>query len=275
MSPIRSLFAGACLMVATAFAARVAPTDLGLSVWVPSGWALESLGGESDFRMYAMYDTSGAHGALVFFEVQSGIYAEGTTREWIKAEALTRGYMIEGGCFGSLFADDSMRVDGAFAREVYGQSADCDEGSSNLLSEMKDRYYRVTGYGNIGWVISFEGDTADVDTAANTYLDILDSVKLDLSFQSIPPVGVKYRHVAAAAARKIVSDGSGIRMDLGTDVAPQIQVLDLRGRVLHGSIVSNGGGVWSWRPERFSGGTVAIRIKFGAREWTGSTVLSR
>ena len=275
MNKIRSLVAGACLLVGASFAARVAPTDLGLSVWVPGGWSLESLGGESDFRMYAMYDTSGAHGAMVFFEVKSGIHAEGSTREWIKAEALTRGYLIEGGCFGTLLADDTMLVDGAFAREVYGRSADCDTTSSALLSDMKDRYHRVTGFSDVGWVVSFEGDTPDVDTAANTYLGILDSVKLDLSFQSIPPLGVKYRHVAAAPARKIVSDASGIRMDLGTEIEPQIQVLDLRGRVLHGSIVSNGGGVWSWRPEGFSGGTVAIRIKSGAREWTGSAVLSR
>lgn len=275
MSRIRSLLAGACLMAATSFASRVAPADLGLSVWVPSGWALENLGGEADFRMYAMYDTSGAHGALVFFEVQSGITDDGTTREWIKAEALTRGFLIEGGCFGTLLADDTMLVDGVFAREVYGQSADCDEASSTLLSEMKDRYYRVTGYRNMGWVVSFEGDTADVDTAANTYLDILDSVRLDLSFQSIPPVRVGDRRVAPATARKIVSQGNTIRMDLGTELEPRIQVVDLRGRVLHGKIVSNGGGAWSWRPEGFAGGTVAIRIKSGAREWTGSAVLSR
>ncbi len=262
-------------MSAASFATRLAPADLGLSVWVPTGWALENLGGDNDFRTYAMYDTTGTHGGLVFFEVQSGITNDGTTREWIKAEALTRGYMIEGGCFGTLLADDTMLVDGVFAREVYGQSADCDETSSTLLSEMKDRYYRVTGYRNIGWVVSFEGDTADVDTAANTYLDILDSVNLDLSFQSIPPVGVKARQVAPALAGKIVAAGPGIRLDLGTDVEPRIQVVDLRGRIVHGRIVSNGGGVWSWRSEGHAGGTVAIRIKVGAREWTGSAVLSR
>lgn len=262
-------------MAATSFAERVVPADLGLSVWVPSGWALENLGGESDFRIYAMYDTTGAHGALVFLEVQSGITNDGTTREWIKAEALTRGYLIEGGCFGTLLADDTMRVDGVFAREVYGRSADCDEASSTLLSEMKDRYFRITGNGGIGWVVSFEGDTADVDTAANTYLDILDSVRLDLSFQTIPPVRVGDRHVASPMASKIVSQGNTIRMDLGTEIEPGIQAVDLRGRVLHGKIVSNGGGAWSWRPEGFAGGTVAIRIKSGAREWTGSAVLSR
>lgn len=275
MTKLKALIAGAMVCASSALADRIAPADLGMSIWVPSGWKFAYLGGSTDFRYYSLYDTTGTHGGWFQFETYSGAYNSGSTRQWVNEEALVRGYLIEGDCYGTLLSDDTMRVDGAYAREVYGRSATCDSGSTTLLTPMQDRYYRMTGYGDIGWVMSFEGDTSDVDTAANTYLAVLDSVKLDLTFSTIPAVGVKYRHIGAPRSKKLVVERNGVRLNLETNSAPEIQVLDLNGRIVSGRIQSGGSGVWNWRPEGAPPGMVVIRVKSGSTQWTDRAVLPR
>jgi len=279
MKSLKTLVAGFGLLVSTALAGqRVQPYDLGLSLWVPDGWVLERDDATTDYRLYTLYDptlrdTSQVHSTFFQLEVFSGILASGnTSRQWVKQEALVREYYLEGECFGTLLSSDTMTLDGAFAREIYGRAATCD--STNLLGPMEDRFTRVTAYGDIGWVMSFAGDTADVDTASSTYLAMMDSIKLDLTFSSIPYVGVKSK-LRAAALRKIVSEGAGLRLNTGTEAIPRIEVMDLQGRILSGRLESGGRGAWLWRPDRPVAGMVAVRVTTGTSQWMDRAVLGR
>lgn len=274
MKRLSLVLAGLCLAVGASSAGRVEPADLGLSVWVPPHWVLNSEGGDAAFRFFSLYDTTGAHAGFVTFEVYSGANLLGGDRKWVDEEALVRGLMIEGSCFGSLVSDDSMLVDGAYAREIYGRAAECDSGSLVLLSNMKDYYHRVTGNGDIGWVLSFESDTADADTAASTYFGILDSVRLDRSFLTIPNVGVKRRYLSPTV-REVVSAGSAIRIATGAGTVPEVEVMDLSGRRLAGRLEPKAGGLFLWTAQEGFAGTVAVRVRSGGLDWTGRAVLSR
>lgn len=281
MTSTKALLAGLFVFASTAFAAtstgtRVEPSDLGLSLWVPSGWVLSNEGGLSDFRLYSMIDTTGAHAALFQFEVYSGVAASGSAKAWVKDEALVRSYILQGQCYGEVLTEDTMLVDGAYARKLYGRSADCDSASNQLLSSIKARYFRITGYGDFGWVMSFEVDTADLRSSSSEYLSILDSVKLDLGFSNIPPVGVKYRQTTPRlGVRRMGVDANGLRLELGSATIPDIEVADLRGRVLSGRIVSMGDGVWGWRSNGLSPGMVVVRVRSGSANWMDKAVLPR
>jgi hypothetical protein len=271
----RALFAGLVALISTTHAARVQPADLGLSVWVPPGWLLSNEGGDSTFRLYTLYDTTGNHAALFQLEANSGATAGGGADQWVRDEALVRGYLIEGSCYGNLLSDDSATLNGHYTREVYGRAATCDSGSTTLLSDLQDRFYRIMATGDIGWVMSFEGDTTDVDSAAGTYLSILDSIQLDPSFQTIPPVGIKAFHNRARSGHRISTDPKGLMMDLQTDQRPEIQVMDLNGRVLSGLVSSRGGGLWAWRPDASHQGMVVVRVRSGSSQWMDRAVLPR
>jgi len=270
----RALFAGLAALIATSHAARVQPSDLGLSIWVPSGWQLSSEGGDSEFRLYTLYDTTGTHAALFQLEANSGAIAAGGADTWVRDEALTRGYMIEGSCYGSLLSDDSATINGYYTREVYGRAATCDSGSTTLLSDIQDRFSRIKAFGDIGWVMSFEGDTTDVDSAASTYLSILDSIQPDPRFQTIP-VGIKSFHKRMRSGHRISTDSKGLTMDLQVEQRPDIEVMDLNGRILSGQISSQGGGMWAWRPDAIHQGMVVVRVRSGSSLWMDRAVLPR
>ncbi len=276
MTKWTALFAGLVLSATSAFAQRVAPPDLGLSIWVPKGWSLSYLGGGSDFRYYSMNDTTGVHGAWFQFEVYSGTYnTSGSSFGWVNDEALVREYILQGDCYGVLLSDDTMRVDGAYAREVYGRSAICDSSSTQLLSPMQDRYYRITGLGDIGWVMSIEGDTADIDSASSTYLAVMDSVKLSLTFSQIPAVGVQVHPSRSMRPKRMVADNKGISVMTETNSVPEISVVDLQGRMVAGRVSSGGNGVWNWRPDQSNPGLVVIRVRSGSAQWVDRAVLPR
>lgn len=262
-------------MVSVSQAARVQPADLGLSVWVPSGWLLSSEGGNADFRLYTIYDTTGTHAVLFQLEVTSGASASGSAKKWVQEEALARGYFIEGSCYGSLLSDDSAVIDGYYAREVYGRAATCDTSSTVLLSNLEDRFSRIMANGDIGWTLGFEGDTSDVDTAAGTYLAILDSMQIDRNFQTLPPVGVHPRHFGRHVRHKISSDRNGFHVDLEAAQKPEIQVTDLNGRDLSGQVTSLGDGQWAWRSETSQRGMIVVRIRSGSSQWMDRAVLPR
>jgi hypothetical protein len=269
----RALFAGLFALVSISQGARVQPADLGLSVWVPSGWLLSSEGGDEEFRLYTLYDTTGNHAALFQLEANTGAVVAGGATQWVRDEALVRGYLIEGSCYGTLLSDDSAIIDGYYTREVYGRAATCDSASVTLLSDLQDRFSRIMASGDIGWVMTFEGDTADVDTAASTYLSILDSIQIDPSFQNLPQVGVHPR--GGHARHKISADRKGFRVDLETEQKPEIQVADLNGRILSGQVSAQGAGRWAWRPETPHQGMVVVRIRSGSSQWMDRAVLPR
>ena len=271
----RALFAGLVALMSSSHADRVKPSDLGLSVWVPSGWILSNEGGDTEFRLYTLYDTTGNHLALFQLEANTGAIAAGGATQWVRDEALVRGYLIEGSCYGSLLSDDSATLNGYYTREVYGRAATCDSGSTTLLSNLQDRFSRIQAAGDIGWVMTFEGDTADVDTAASTYLTILDSMQLDPAFQTIPQVGIKSIHRRAPSGHRISTDLQGLTMDLQEDRRPEVQVMDLNGRILSGNVVSLGDGRWTWRPEAPHQGMVVVRIRSGSSQWMDRAVLPR
>ncbi|MEK7393248.1 MAG: hypothetical protein AAB214_11860, partial [Fibrobacterota bacterium] len=195
-----------------------------------------------------------------------------TARQWVKQEGLVQEIDLQTNCFSTILSSDTMLVDGVFAREIYGRGASCD--STNLLGPMEDIYTRVTAYGDIGWVMSFSGDTADVDTASTTYLAMMDSIKLDLSFASLPYVGVKSK-VQSKSQRILVSEGSFLRLNTGMEDLPRVDVMDLQGRNLSGRLESAPGGVWLWRPDSPVTGMVAIRVVSGASLWMDRAVLRR
>ena len=274
MKSSKALFAGLLALCTSAFAERIQPSDLGLSVWVPDGWTLASEGGNDEFRLYTLYDTTATHSALFQFEVTPGVQAAGGATAWVQNEALVRGYLIEGSCFGTLLSDDSASIDGMYAREVYGRAADCDSGSSTLLSDLQDRFSRILATGDMGWVLSFEGDTADVDTASSTYLSILDSIQVDANFQVLPKVGVR-PHLRRHGRHRIAGDAKGLLLELPTADRPEIQVLDLKGRILTGLVESAGEGRWSWRPAVSHQGMVVVRVRSGSSQWMDRAVLPR
>lgn len=271
----KALLSGLLLLIATAQAERVQPSDLGLSIWVPSGWLLTNEGGDEEFRLYTLYDTTGNHGALFQLEAISGANSAGGAETWVRDEAMVRGFLIEGSCYGILLSDDSATINGYYAREVYGRAATCDSGSEALLSELQDRFSRIMAAGDIGWVLTFEGDTADVDTAAGTYLSLLDSMRLDPSFQVIPQVGIHAPRTGGRVIHRIHADRTGFRVDLRTERTPEMHVTDLNGRKLSGQVVFVGDGQWAWRPNTPHGGMVVVRIRSGSSQWMDRAVLPR
>ncbi|MEN9306899.1 MAG: hypothetical protein RL173_831 [Fibrobacterota bacterium] len=279
MTSRKALCAGLGLLASIAFGGqRLQPYDLGLSLWVPDGWVVERLDAATDSRYYAMYDTTlrdttRTHSGLFQLQVMSGILASGmTARQWVKQEGLVQEIDLQTNCFSTILSSDTMLVDGVFAREIYGRGASCD--STNLLGSMEDIYTRVTAYGDIGWVVSFSGDTADVDTASSTYLNMMDSIKLDRSFASLPYVGVRSK-LRAKEGRKIVSEGVGLRVDAGTDSRLRIEVMDLQGRILTGRSEPGRDGTWLWRPDRPVAGMVAVLVMNGSSRWMDRAVLRR
>lgn len=271
----KALFAGLLALGSALHAARFQPANLGLSVWVPPGWLLSDEGGDSEFRLFTLYDTTGAHSVLFQLEANSGAVAAGGAEQWVRDEALVRGYLIEGSCYGSLLSDDSATINGYYTREVYGRAATCDSGSTTLLSDLQDRFSRIMAAGDIGWVMSFEADTADVDTAAGTYLALLDSMRIDPTFQSIPLVGVHPRRFGGRPWHRISADRRGIRVELETAQQPEILVTDLAGRDLSGKVVAAGEGRWAWRPDASHQGMVVVRIRSGSSRWMDRAVLPR
>lgn len=274
MNRWRALLAGLGLFAATVSAARVQPPELGLSLWVPPHWLLTNEGGDEEFRLFTLYDTTGAHGALFQLEVNSGALASGTTQEWVSEEAMVRGFLIQGSCYGTLLSDDSSTIDGRYAREVYGRAATCDSSSSVLLSGLEDRFSRIMGSGNIGWVLSFDGDIADIDTAAGTYLALLDSMKIDPDFVSLPPVGI-LPHRLHGPSHRVFADGRGLRLELATEQEPEVQVMDLAGRILSGRLTGQGGGRWTWGSDVSKTGMIVVRIRSGSSQWMDRAVLPR
>jgi hypothetical protein len=268
------LIAGLFALLSASQAARVQPSDLGISIWVPSGWLLSSEGGDSGFRLYTLYDTTGNHAALFMLEANSGAVAAGGAEQWVRDEALVRGYLIEGSCYGRLLSDDSTTINGFYTREVHGHAATCDYDSQVLLTELQDRFSRIMAFGDIGWVMTFEADTADADTAFKTYRTLLDSMRIDPSFQSLPPVGVRSRQRFDGRPR-IIADRGGLEISLGSGTRPEIFVSDLFGRGLSGKLSALEEGRWAWRPESSHQGMVVVRIRSGSSRWMDRAVLPR
>ncbi|QQS05504.1 MAG: hypothetical protein IPK50_01070 [Fibrobacterota bacterium] len=175
------------LAVSATQAARTTLSDIGLSVYVPDGWTLSFLTGSASdtesTRMYAMINRENTDRAVLTFEAFDHVSDLGA-HSWTTLTGYAESLNIQGYPFSIVYIDDSIKQAGLFAWRVYGRYGDFDE--SDLPIGVVDRYSRTFANGDIGWIISFEGDTADIDTAGPTYTKILDSVKVDLSFQTLP-----------------------------------------------------------------------------------------
>lgn len=261
----RNLVATAVFLVASAAqAGRVALSDMGLSVLVPTGWNLEYLppvNGDTarSPRMYWMYNTANVERANFYFEAWNGVNDLGA-RSWVTEEGWVRSLNIQGQLYNELYLDDSVKQDGLFAWRVYGRYAQL--GADSLPDKWIDEYSRSTAYGDIGWVVSFEGDTSDVDTAGPTYTKILDSVKIDRSFQTLPKVGLKFP--ASSRSRQTLR-ATGQAVEIFGVASPTVRAADILGRRVDGDLERTIDG-WLWKPRALRPGIVQLRVLGSGRD---------
>jgi hypothetical protein len=259
-------FLGGLLLAATSSTAdRVNLTDMGFSVWVPSGWQLQNVETTDTFREYRLEDTtllsdaSGLrHSGVISLRAYSGAMTgyPGSTdpTQWIldDAEAWSI-YLSTTPLSGQLIIDDTTAMSGLFARTVYGWSLQA-EGDSVLAD-----YVQVTGSGDVGWEFWIESDTTDMDSSAiPTYLPILDSIQLNTATTVLPPTGIGPHRFSGATSQALSAVGGALRIRASQQ--PQVEVMDLMGRTLRGSLSGKGDGIWSWRPLHARPGTILVRV---------------
>jgi hypothetical protein len=167
---------------------------------------------------------------------------------------------------GYLYLDDQTYVSGLFAREVYGWSLQA--AGDSVLSD----YVLVTGQGDVGWEFWVESDTTDMDSAAtHTYLPILDSIQVNSATYALPPTGIVPRPSRGSIAQSISAVGGALRIRASRE--PQVEAMDLMGRVLPGSLAADGDGIWSWRPLAGRTGTILARVHADGSVWARRLVL--
>ncbi|MBK8800956.1 MAG: hypothetical protein IPN71_02660 [Fibrobacteres bacterium] len=267
---LRKLFIALGLFAAaTTQAARTTLSDLGLSVFVPEGWSLSFLtASQSDTestRMYSMINIANSDRASFTFKASNNVALLGA-HSWTTLEGFSQSLFIQGLPLSELFIDDSVKQDGLFAWRVYGRYGDFD--TADLPTGFTDEYSRFFAYGDIGWTIAFEGDTADIDTAGPTYTKILDSVKVDRSFQALP---LKVRDGSRQGAYSRVRV-MGASLAIEGQSLPIVRASDLLGRGIQGDLVQTADG-WLWTPRSLHHGVVQLRILGPGRDESLRAVL--
>lgn len=257
------------LAVSATQAARTTLSDIGLSVYVPDGWTLSFLTGSASdtesTRMYAMINRENTDRAVLTFEAFDHVSELGA-HSWTTLTGYAESLNIQGYPFSIVYIDDSIKQAGLFAWRVYGRYGDFDE--SDLPIGVVDRYSRTFANGDIGWIISFEGDTADIDTAGPTYTKILDSVKVDLSFQTLPlKIRGPSRH---GGYRPVRVTGASLAID--GEAPPFVRASDLLGRRIEGDLARTADG-WLWSPRSLHPGVVHLRILGAGRDESLRAVL--
>ncbi|HNY29579.1 MAG TPA: hypothetical protein PKO15_01715 [Fibrobacteria bacterium] len=267
---LRSL-SGAIVLSSAALvqAGRTALPDMGLSVYVPTGWNLSILSASASdtesSRTYAMINEAAPDRAVFTFEATSGAGAMGD-HSWSVLSGYAESLFIQGFPYSIVYLDDSIQQDGLFAWRVYGRYGEFD--AQGLPMAVVDRYSRTFANGDIGWTIQFEGDTADVDTAGPTYATILDSVTVDRTFQSLPLKPRDHSRRGAFAASRVV----GGRLAIEEIEMPVVRAVDAHGRSVAGDLVRGADG-WIWSPKSPRPGLVLFRIQGPARDESLRAVL--
>lgn len=254
---LRKLFAATLLLAFSATqAARTTLSDIGLSVYVPTGWSLSYLASSASdtesTRMYVMINQANTERAVFTFEAFDHASTLGT-RAWTTLTGYAESLNIQGYPYSIVYIDDSVKQDGLFAWRVYGRYGDFD--AAGLPLGVVDRYSRSFANGDIGWVISFEGDTADIDTAGPSYTKILDSVKVDLNFQALP---LQHRGRSKQAGYHPVRI-TGTSLAIDGESQPIVRASDLLGRRIQGDLARTAEG-WLWTPRSLHPGVVQLRI---------------
>ena len=266
MKRVPTSLLGAFLLLASAVSAgRVTLTDMGVSVWVPSGWQLQNEETTDTSRTYLLDDTTvlatsttRRHLGSILLQVKSGVLASEAgfpdpTRQWVKDEGDAWSLSISTAPLGGLFfLDDTTLLSGLFAREVYGQSLQA-VGDSVLTT-----FVRTTANGDVGWDFWAQSDTSDADTAINTYVALLDSIQVDASVSVLPPTGIRVRSASGPLSQALSAFGGALR--IRSAMEPRVQAMDLLGRAVPGMVVSGGDGMWIWRPRSERRGAILARV---------------
>jgi len=283
MKRISASLAVALLILPSAgFAERVSLTDMGISVWVPSGWELQNVGTTETSRTYLLDDTSTVlssvtrrHSGAIYLQSQSGasggmspgsVAADSSTRQWVMNEGDVWSLIVSTAALGGYpYWDDTTLVSGLFAREVYGRSLDA-VGDSVLTT-----FVRATANGDVGWDFWAQSDTSDADTAINTYVGLLDSIQVDLSVTVLPPTAIRVRSVRGPLSQALSSVGGALRIRAASQ--PVVEVMDLLGRSVPGTVVSAGDGIWIWKPRAERMGALLARVRADGAVLTRHLVL--
>lgn len=236
------------ILAAGASAERVALSNIGLNIDVPSGWKLSVSSPTSwyleDTVLVDSNDTwSARHNGILEFEAFTGASASGTT-QWTKEDAYAWRLFLENNpCYGWVFRYDSTLVDNRFGMFVQGEWATCPDSSNvDSLGDINAILVRTVAEGDMGWEMTVYSDTADFQAKYYDYLDILDSVRIG---SVIGVRGAASRDRAALSVRASASSWI-IQSRNGGDLA-DLRVTDLSGRSA-GRLERSGTG-WVWHPE--------------------------
>ena len=268
------LLGGLLLLASAACANRVTLSDMGLSIWVPSGWELQNLVSNDSTREYLLDDTTiltststRRHSGSISLKVQWGALVGTTsTRQWVLDEGDSWSLSISTAPLGGvLFLDDTMVVDRLFAREVYGRSLQA------VGDSVRTTYVRCTAHGDVGWDFWAESDTTDADTAMASYAAILDSIQIDSTVTSIPAAGIRVSSARKPLSQALSAVGGTLRIQSAAE--PRVEAMDLLGRAVPGSVVSAGDGIWLWRPNARPRASILTRVRLDGTVQTRRLVL--
>jgi len=248
------------LLACASFAARVDIASIGLSVDVPSGWTLTQtspLKWDLEDTVLVASGTSYAarHTGVVQFEATSGASAVGT-HDWAIEDAYAwRVFLETNPCYGWVYRDDSTRVDGLFAMFVQGEWSTCpDTTGQGIATQYYSVYVRSVAQGDVGWEMSVITDTLDFQNNYFDYRDVLDSVQIDQTFQTIGVKGTAYRKHSNFRIHH-ANDAWKITPEPQSDVS-EMRVIDLQGRDV--GRLEKGSNDWSWYPGSADGPVWAV-----------------
>ena len=272
MKRLTAPFLGALLLLASAPRAnRVTLSDMGISVWVPSGWVLQNMVTTDSTREYWLDDTiltstiTQRHSGHISLSAHWGaLVGSGSTRQWVLDEGDIQSLLISTAPLGgTVFLDDAMTVSGLFAREVFGQSLQATYDSVRNVwvraDSVRTTYVRCTAHGDVGWDFSVESDTSDADTAMTTYAAILDSIQVDTTVNALPPSGIRAHDARRSVSQALSAVGGTLRIQSAAE--PRGEAMDLLGRAGPGSVVSAGDGIWLWRPNARPRASILTRVR--------------
>ncbi len=175
-----------CLVVGCIFFSRGAwagiESDIGLNFTPPSGWKLDRL----TSKQIWMEDTTGRFGAIFKFTVYDKIDTlSENASDWVETQGLVRVIQLETHeCFGFIWAMDTIQQDGLYSILVNAEEGDCLENATKVqIYRTQSRY---VANGNFGWDLTVIADSADMVESYSLYIDFLDSIKIDRTFDSIP-----------------------------------------------------------------------------------------
>lgn len=277
---VAALVGGVLLSVAGAGADFTTLSDMGISVWVPSGWELQNVESTDTTRLYLLDDTtflsdaSGRrHSGAIYLQARSGVKAEysaypNPARQWVLNEGEAWNLYITTAPYGgfTLGIDDTTQVSGLFAWEVYGQSL------QTVGDSVMSDYVLITAHGDVGWEFWAESDTTDMDSAvASTYSVILDTIEVDTTVSVLPPAGIATRSAKGALSQALSAVGGRLR--IRASAKPQVEAMDLMGRSIAGTLSSGGDGIWYWRPRAARTATILARVRADGSVWARRLVL--